>query len=120
MVHAMTIVKLRDNRFGDNNAICFTEWQHDEKFVSSSFKSQGLDGQERSGDERNLLERFGGESLEELADKAGDALVLLDSTHADGSDRKSQPFFTFKKTKKKDGQKVDSFRLETGNLMGVL
>lgn len=116
----MAIIKLRDNRFG-GNALCFKKEQSGGNFVSSSSdESEGLDGQEISGPERKLLKQFGGESLEDLADKAGDALVLLDDTHADDSDRKSQPFFTYKDTKKKEDQEVDSFRLETGNLMGVL
>lgn len=116
----MTIIKLRDNRFG-GNALCFKKGQSGGNFVSSSSgESERLDGQEISGPERELLKRFGGESLEDLVDKAGDAILLLDGTHADDSDRKSQPFFTFKELNKKDNQGVDSFRLETGNLMGVL
>ena len=116
----MAIIKLRDNRFG-GNALCFKKEQSGGSFVSSSSdESEGLDGQKISGPERELLKRFGGKSLEELTDKADDAIVLLGDTHADDSDRKSQPFFTFKELNKKDNQGVDSFRLETGNLMGVL
>lgn len=115
----MTIVKLRDNRFGDN-ARCFAKQQGDEFLPSSSDKSEELGGQAISKEERDLLGQFGGKTLEELADKAGGALVLLDDTHADDSNRRTQRFFTFKPKKSKDGQGEDSFRLETGNLMGVL
>lgn len=115
----MAVIKLRDNRFG-GNALCFKKEQSDGIVFSSKDNTEGLNDQMISGKEQKLLERFGGVKLEELADKAGDALVLLDGTHADDSDRKSQPFFTVKETKKNDDQGVDSFRLETGNLMGVL
>ena len=115
----MAIVKLRDNRFG-GNALCFKKEQSDGIVFSSKDNTEGLNNQKISGKEQKLLEQFGGVKMVELADKAGDAIVLLDGTHADDSDRKSQPFFTFKELNKKDNQGVDSFRLETGNLMGVL
>lgn len=116
----MTVVKLRDNRFG-GNALCFKKQQSDENvvpFLSETW--EGIAGQVIDDNERELLKRFGGKSLEELTDKAGDAIVLLGDTHVGDSDRKSQPFFTFKALNKKDNQGVDSFCLETGNLMGVL
>lgn len=109
---SIPIIKLRDNRTG-NNALCFRIQDGGIYISSSKDNTDGLDGQKIEEHACRMLEAFGTKSLNDLSDEAGYALVLLDDTHVNVSDRKGQTFFTFKK-------KENEFRLETGNLMGAL
>ena len=107
------IVKLRDNRFG-NSALAF-EWHEDEvAFVSSDSCNEELGGQPLSTDGLSVLTTFAGMSLAELSSRANGALINLSGTHLNNGQRDQEPFFSSR------GADNGGFRLETGNLMGVL
>ena len=106
-------LRLRDNCF-DKNAVLF-EAQED-----GSFLSKGL-GDDTLPDKKEVLEilsYFGGKSLDEL--RSDSILDLTPEGHLDDKERKELVFFSYEDEKKAVGGKVESFRLGTSNLMGVL
>jgi 5-methylcytosine-specific restriction endonuclease McrBC regulatory subunit McrC len=111
-------IKLRDNRFGKSAVRFAKQDAADAAYVSTA--TEELDRQEIRDDSeqnlRTLLKRFGQETtLADLETKANGGLVLLDGSHVSDKSRKTQSFFKF--IEEDDN---GSFRLETGNLMGVL
>ena len=108
-----TIVQLRDNRF-DKYAPLFTREQEGASFVAD--KSDELPKQTVSEETWNVLKEFNGDTLAELVERGKDSVVVLSGTqHLNDKDRKKLYFL------KMAGKDLDKqFRLETGNLMGVL
>lgn len=108
----MSIIKLRDNRF-DKNAPLFMREQEGTSFVSET--SEELDEQKVTAEACEVLKKFDGLSLDKLVEKGSDAVVdLSEARHLSANERKSLCFFRL--ADKNDCQ----FRVETGNLMGVL
>lgn len=109
----MDRIRLRDNRFGDS---VLTFECKDDGFISRDPCNEGLGDQKLSGYARGILEKFGKLSLGELVDRSKGSLVDLSGTHLDDNGREKLRFFNFKGTEDASAP----FRLETGNLMGVL
>lgn len=107
------LLRLRDNCF-DENAVLF------EAQEKGSFQSKGL-GDDTLPDKKEVLEilsYFGGKSLDKL--RSDSILDLTPEGHLDDKERKELVFFSYEDEKKEVGGKVESFRLGTSNLMGVL
>lgn len=109
------MIKLRDNRFGDN-ALCFAKSVDSSVYSSPEDDKEGLKGQNIKKAEREVLDKFSSKSLGDLELEANGKLVILGETHVSENGRKDLPFFVFKR----DEKQGDRFWLETGNLMGVL
>ena len=111
----MESIKLRDNRFG-SSALSFERKGNGDVFFPLDPCDEGLGNQSLTQGGRKVLRTFGRFSLGELADRSNGALVDLSGTHLDEKERRNLRFFEF------DGADDDtaSFRLATGNLMGVL
>lgn len=108
----MNIIKLRDNRFGDN-APLFKRGQEDAPFASG--KCEELEEQEVAAEAREVLKKFDGVSLAKLVEQGNGAVVeLSQARHLNDNER--EKLYFFKLADKNDCQ----FRIETGNLMGVL
>lgn len=110
----MDIFRLRDNRFGDNGLYFFR--QEAGSFVSDSSNSEGLGRQTASEATRKILEDFGKSTLGDLTRRAGGAIVDLAGSHLDDPERQKLHFFEYHQKEKEK----ERFRLDTGNLMGVL
>lgn len=110
----MTSIRLRDNRF-DNNGLRFFK-RETGGFVSDSSNSEGLGGQTATEEEQKILRKFGELTLGELMTSAGGAIVDLAGSHLDDPERQKLHFFEYHQKKKEK----ERFRLDTGNLMGVL
>ena len=108
----MNIIKLRDNRFGDN-APLFKREQEGVPFVSGG--SEELGTQKVTAEACEVLKKFDGGPLAKLVEQGNGAVVELSQTrHLNANERKQLYFF--KLADNNDNQ----FRIETGNLMGVL
>ena len=110
----MDVLRLRDNRFGDNGLRFFR--QEEGTFVSDSSNSEGLGGQTATEEEHKILRKFGELTLGELMTSAGGAVVDLAGSHLDDPERQKLHFFEYHQKEKEK----ERFRLDTGNLMGVL
>lgn len=110
----MEILRLRDNRFGDNGLHFFR--QEAGSFVSDTSNSEGLGRQTASKAARKILEDFGKSTLGDLTRLAGGAIVDLAGSHLDDPERQKLHFFEYHQKEKEK----ERFRLDTGNLMGVL
>ena len=109
------MIRLRDNRFGDS-ALAFK--RKGDGFVSRDPCSEGL-GDQKIANVQAVLDEFGKLSLGELVDRSNGSLVDLSETHLDDKGREELRFFKFKELKGAQDD-AEGFRLETGNLMGVL
>ena len=109
----MPVLRLRDNRF-DKNGLRF-EKQNDAPCYCS-IASEELVVQSLSQEQKELLEQYGGKTIAELSAVDSGAILDLSGSHLEkyGGEKKSPFFFDYHK----DGDK--GFRLDTGNLMGVL
>ena len=109
----MTVLRLRDNRF-DKNGLRFG--RQNEGPYYTSIVSEDLDAQMLSKGQRDLLEKYGGKTIAELSAIGNGAVLDLTGSHLEkyGGEKKSPYFFDYHK----DGD--EGFRLDTGNLMGVL
>ena len=107
MAEKIKILRLRDNRFGVNGR---RFERHNDNDACFSDAWEGFDSLSLSKTEKGLLERFGGQTLSELAQS--DAVVDLSGSHLLGKD--DLCFFGF------HGEGENCFRLDTGNLMGAL
>lgn len=108
----MTSIRLRDNRFGNNGLRFFK--QETGVFVSDTSNSEGLGRQPVAKSERKILADFGKETLGDLTRRAGGAIVDLAGSHLDDPERQKLHFFEY------HDNGDEGFRLDTGNLMGVL
>ncbi len=111
-------LRLRDNCF-DKNAVLF-EAQEDGRFQSKGSGDDTLPGGEQLTitEVTKILSHYGGMSLDELRSES--ILDLTPKGHLDDKERKELVFFSYEDEKKEVGGKVESFRLGTSNLMGVL
>ena len=109
----MSVLRLRDNRF-DKNGLRF-EKHNDDPFYRS-IASEELVAQSLSQEQKELLEQYGGKTIAELSAVDSGAILDLSGPHLEkyGGEKKSPYFFDYHK----DGD--SGFRLDTGNLMGVL
>ncbi len=106
----MDVLRLRDNRF-DSNGRRFSRigdnWTAD-------VSGDGLEGQSISENQRTLLEKFKDWDFGTLESLRQRGVIDLSGSHLDTGDRKSLRFLEYHPA----GD--DGFRLDTGNLMGVL
>ena len=107
------IIRLRDNRFGMNGL--FFKREERDGGVAYVFDCQegAASGarSELSSDDKDILKKFGGRDLLELVSKG--AVTDAACSHLGGNDRAGLSFFEYV-------EKEDGFRLDTGNIMGVL
>lgn len=106
-------LRLLDNRFGPNGLLFKRK---DGSFESVPKGEDGLAGPRVSEAQRKLLDRYGRLSFGELSEFSHGAIVDLSGSHLDETGRKELRFFEYHEKPDDDGE----FRLDTGNLMGVL
>ena len=107
----MDVLRLRDNRFGSNGRL-FS--RSGENWKAPADPGDGLEEQSFSDKQRKLLEKFKDWDFGTLESLRQRGVVDLSGSHLDTGDRKNLRFLEYHRT----GD--DSFRLDTGNLMGVL
>ena len=109
----ISVLRLRDNRF-DKNGLRFERQNEGQDYGSE--RSDELAAQTLSESQRKLLEQYGGKTIVELSAIANGAVLDLSGSHLEKYvvEEKSPCFFDYHK----DGE--NGFRLDTGNLMGVL
>lgn len=112
----MMILHLRDNRF-NGNGLRFSK--QGDGYVSDVTNAEGIGGQTVTEEQREVLESFGRQTLAELSEHADSAIVDLSGSHLDETERKQLRFFEYHK-KDREREEDAGFRLDTGNLMGVL
>ena len=107
----MDILRLRDNRF-DSKGRRFS--RSGVNWTAAKDTSDGLDEQLVSDEQRKLLEKFKDWDFGTLESLSPKGVVVLSGSHLDTGDRKSLRFL--------ENHPIgdDGFRLDTGNLMGVL
>ena len=110
------ILHLRDNRF-DDNGLHFSK--HGDAYVSDPNNPEGLGDQTVTKKQRKVLESFGKQTLAELSEHADGAIVDLSGSHLDETERMQLRFFEYHE-KDREKEEDAGFRLDTGNLMGVL
>ena len=120
-------ITLRDNRFDDFGLIL--DKSDGSYIVSPLNKAEAYrvtDSTEKEGEKKlrshhaNFFSKYGKMTLKELVASSEAILDLSPNSHLDDDERKNLRFFSYTNEKKKDGKNVTSFRLDTGNLMGVL
>ena len=108
----MSVLRLRDNRY-DHNSFCFK--RQNESYYGSE-ASEELAAQTLSESQRKLLEQYGGKTIVELSAVANGSILDFTGSHLEKfvGEKKNPCFF--------DYHRVGDcgFRLDTGNLMGVL
>ena len=119
----MTILRLRDNRFGDKglqfkkHAEASQETATDTNFVSVASGDGNIEGQQLNSCQKDLLVRLGTMTLGDLASLSNGALVDLSGSHLEeyNQDRgkKNLRFIEYHENNA-------GFRLDTSNLMGAL
>ena len=137
---SIPIITLRDNRFDDLGLLL--EKPEREFVVSQENKAEAYgaagSGVENSSTEkksgrkssgpvvgnlddgvRKILKDNGAKTLGELLSSSESILDLTPGGHLDDDERKKLRFFSYEE-EKMEGRSVISFRLATGNLMGVL
>ena len=109
----MDILRLRDNRFGSNGRL-FSLGNGD-CWTASADPSDGLEQQSLSNAQRQLLEQwFRDLDSGMLESLSKNGVIDLSGSHLDSGDRKSLRFLEY------HAIGDNGFRLDTGNLMGVL
>ena len=119
----MTILRLRDNRFGDKglqfkkHVEAPQETATDTNFVSVASGDGNIEGQKLNSCQKDLLARFGTMTLGDLASLSNGALVDLSGSHLEeyNQDRgkKNLRFIEYHENNV-------GFRIDTSNLMGAL
>ena len=109
----MTVLRLRDNRFGESG-LRFVKQNDGCSYYSE--KSDELDAQSIAETHREILEKYGGKTIVDLSAHANGAILDLTGSHLEKyrNEKKKPCFFDYHK------DADDGFRLDTGNLMGVL
>ena len=119
----MTILRLRDNRFGDKGlqfkkyAEASQETAADTDFVSADSGDGNIGNQQLNSAQKELIARFGTMTLGDLASLSNGALVDLSGSHLEeynqDQGKKNLRFIEYHENNA-------GFRLDTSNLMGVL
>ena len=119
----MTILRLRDNRFGDKgfqfkkHAEATQETATDTNFVSVASGDGNIGNQQLNPAQKELMSRFGTMTLGDLSSLSNGALVDLSGSHLEeyNQDRgkKNLRFIEYHENNA-------GFRLDTSNLMGAL
>lgn len=107
----MDILCLRDNRFGSNGRL-FS--RSGDNWTAPDDPGDGLEKQSISDKQRKLLEKFKDWDFGTLESLRQRGVVDLSGSHLDTGDRKNLRFLEYHRTSD------DGFRLDMGNLMGVL
>ena len=124
----ITTITLRDNRFDDfglrleklgNDFVVSQQEKPSSEKESDSKSLEPVKGKLTATTVRQILQDNGGKTLGDLLSSSEAILDLTPGGHLDDDERKKLRFFTFA-GKTEEGNKVTSFRLDTGNLMGVL
>ncbi len=107
----MDILRLRDNRFNSKGRR-FN--RNGVNWIAAADPSDGLEGQSISENQRTPLAKFEDWDFGTLESLRQRGVIDLSGSHLDTGDRKSLRFLEYYRA----GD--DGFRLDTGNLMGVL
>ena len=122
-------ITLRDNRFGDDFGLLLVKNPNNKDFaVSTENKANAYkvaDSTEKLPPPicENILSEYGKMTLEQLLATSQAILNLTPNSHLNDDERKRLRFFSYVvlTEERKNGRSVvSSFRLDTGNLMGVL